>query len=333
MEVMRQRRRMPAVRRRSIQDCLEASISRVMTVFIWAISALTNSELGSPSAWYLTRIALASSVRSWVMSHRGLSGRKLGTRDVRCLHGESVKVDVVGLQDEADLQERGADLEQRRDAPGPVARDVVGAEADGRCCDLANKVGDVEAVEMSAAFWRYPNVEMDYRDVRTGRSLGYPSSPIKDEPETIQVGIPKPRIMRATMYMPTAGVSATTISNCGVIYTPCCENPWIRAPRIMIQLPPKMDHRRPNLSLTIGIKGSDRIAPSEYAAAMMPFKLPSGFPKSSRHSQSRRCFPSSPLPCDYSQSFQGSTICSALIICESKPDVSSMPMHVGKSIR
>ena len=40
-------------------------------------------------------------------------------------------------------------------------------------------------------------------EVITGRSLGYASSPINEEPETMQVGIPKPRIMRATMYMPT----------------------------------------------------------------------------------------------------------------------------------
>jgi hypothetical protein len=40
-------------------------------------------------------------------------------------------------------------------------------------------------------------------EVKTGLSLGYASSPINEEPETMQVGIPKPRIMRATMYMPT----------------------------------------------------------------------------------------------------------------------------------
>ena len=40
------------------------------------------------------------------------------------------------------------------------------------------------------------------RDVMMGRSLGYDSSPIRDEPETMQMGIPKPRTRRAKMYMP-----------------------------------------------------------------------------------------------------------------------------------
>lgn len=48
----------------------------------------------------------------------------------------------------------------------------------------------------------------------------------------------------------------------------------------MINDPPKMDHRRPNLSFTIGIKGSERIAPREYAAAMMPLSEPWGLSKS-----------------------------------------------------
>ena len=51
---------------------------------------------------------------------------------------------TVHSQDEADLQQRGANLEQRGNTPGPVALDVVGAEADGGGDDLADKVGDVE---------------------------------------------------------------------------------------------------------------------------------------------------------------------------------------------
>lgn len=46
------------------------------------------------------------------------------------------------------------------------------------------------------------------------------------------------------------------------------------APNTMMTDPPKMDHRRPNLSLTMGMNGSDKMAPSEYAAAMMPFREP-----------------------------------------------------------
>lgn len=52
------------------------------------------------------------------------------------------------------------------------------------------------------------------------------------------------------------------------------------APMTMMSEPPKMDHRLPNLSFTIGISGRDRMAPSEYAAAMMPLSEPWGLSKS-----------------------------------------------------
>lgn len=45
-----------------------------------------------------------------------------------------------------------------------------------------------------------------------------------------------------------------------------------------------MDHRLPNLSLTMGMKGKDMMAPSEYAAAIMPLSEPAGLSKST-HSQ------------------------------------------------
>lgn len=64
--------------------------------------------------------------------------------------------------------------------------------------------------------------------------------------------------------------------------SPCCEKPWINAPITMISEPPKMDHRRPNLSFTMGINGRDIMAPNEYAAAMMPLSEPSGFSKSTQ---------------------------------------------------
>ena len=47
-------------------------------------------------------------------------------------------------EDGADLEDRGADLEQRRDTPRPVALDVGGAEGDGRGENLADEVGRVE---------------------------------------------------------------------------------------------------------------------------------------------------------------------------------------------
>ena len=75
------------------------------------------------------------------------------------------------------------------------------------------------------------------------------------------------------------------------------------------QLPMKIAHLLPNLSLMIGTNGREQIAPREYMDPMMPCKAPVGWPKNS---------------------FQASTIWTALIICESKPDVISIPMHVGK---
>tara|TARA_R110002060_G_scaffold57775_1_gene67969 strand:- start:1146 stop:1478 length:333 start_codon:yes stop_codon:yes gene_type:complete len=44
-------------------------------------------------------------------------------------------------------------------------------------------------------------------EVMNGRSFGYESSPNIDEPDTRQKTIPNPRIMRATIYMPTAKLS------------------------------------------------------------------------------------------------------------------------------
>jgi hypothetical protein len=39
-------------------------------------------------------------------------------------------------------------------------------------------------------------------EVMIGRSLGYASSPSRDDPAMIQNGIPNPRMDRAAMYMP-----------------------------------------------------------------------------------------------------------------------------------
>jgi len=40
------------------------------------------------------------------------------------------------------------------------------------------------------------------REVMMGRSFGYASSPISDEPAMMQKGMPKPRMKRAPTYMP-----------------------------------------------------------------------------------------------------------------------------------
>jgi hypothetical protein len=45
------------------------------------------------------------------------------------------------------------------------------------------------------------------REVRVSRSFGWPSSPIKDEPEIIQNTIPNPSTIRAKRYIPTENIS------------------------------------------------------------------------------------------------------------------------------
>jgi hypothetical protein len=46
------------------------------------------------------------------------------------------------------------------------------------------------------------------KEVKVARSLGWPSSPIKEEPEIMHRTIPKPRIILATMYVATSNSSA-----------------------------------------------------------------------------------------------------------------------------
>jgi len=81
-QLMSMRRRMPAVRTRSMYERFECSSSICTVVCICANSALTNSDSGSPSPWYLARMLNASSLRSLPISQRGLSGMKLFSRDV-----------------------------------------------------------------------------------------------------------------------------------------------------------------------------------------------------------------------------------------------------------
>lgn len=77
---------------------------------------------------------------------------------------------------------------------------------------------------------------------------------------------------------------------------------------------------------------------------MMPLSEPSGLSKSrgaciarwlvvSRCTRTHAHTYSLTLSHSNLQVFHDGTICSALIICESKPEVSSMPMQVGKSMR
>lgn len=46
-------------------------------------------------------------------------------------------------------------------------------------------------------------------------------------------------------------------------YVPCMERPWMIAPTTEIAEPKKIDQRRPNLWLNVGMKGNAQIAPRE----------------------------------------------------------------------
>lgn len=66
--------RFPVVESNSIHLRFEFSISRWTVVWISSNSALTRALSRSPSAWYLTRISKASSLRSFDTRYLGLSG-------------------------------------------------------------------------------------------------------------------------------------------------------------------------------------------------------------------------------------------------------------------
>ena len=131
--------RIPFVLIMFIQDCFELSISILIVERICAISAFTRTESSSPSAWYLTKIAWASSYRSLLTSHLGLSGTKLGATLVAI----SKNCDEDS-QNEDNLQNGGAHLQQRWNSPTPVTREAGGSESDGCCCDRTNEIGRVE---------------------------------------------------------------------------------------------------------------------------------------------------------------------------------------------
>jgi hypothetical protein len=64
------------------------------------------------------------------------------------------------------------------------------------------------------------------KDVRVTRSFGWPSSPIKEEPEIIQKTIPNPSSIRANIYIPTSRRSALkTELLSGMDHLPFCANP------------------------------------------------------------------------------------------------------------
>lgn len=64
-EAIKTLRRFPDVSRRERQDCLEVSFSRDRVCSICANSAFTNSEVESPSAWYLKSDRHVRSYYTW----------------------------------------------------------------------------------------------------------------------------------------------------------------------------------------------------------------------------------------------------------------------------
>lgn len=64
----------PEVAISCFQPTLELSLSNSKVFSISTYSALTNSDVSSPSAWYFTKMAMASSPRPLEINHRGDSG-------------------------------------------------------------------------------------------------------------------------------------------------------------------------------------------------------------------------------------------------------------------
>jgi len=116
-------------------------------------------------------------------------------------------------------------------------------------------------------------------------SLGYASSPSIADPETIQKTIPKPRIILATIYIPTSKTLAWIRVDQAEVVIPCCEKHWRTAPTHWKADPMKIDQRRPNLWATQGTTGTAKIAPRLYAAEIIPSNSPAmayvGFPVAS----------------------------------------------------
>jgi hypothetical protein len=106
---------------------------------------------------------------------------------------------------------------------------------------------------------------------------------------------------------------------------PLTDSACMRDAMTMIHDPRKIDHLRPKRSFTYGTRGNANTAPRLYAADMIPRRAPLGWPKSiivSCHLN---------VVADHLQACHCGDICTVLIICESNPEVISMPIHVGSS--
>lgn len=63
-------------------------------------------------------------------------------------------------------------------------------------------ISEVPIAMVAARIWPIKYEELK-RDVRIGRSLGWPSSPMSEDPEMIAKRMPTPRSMRAIIYIAT----------------------------------------------------------------------------------------------------------------------------------
>ena len=191
----------------SIQDCFATSNSMWIVVSICAISALTNTESRSPSAWYLTKISKASSLLSLLIRKRGLSGRKL-REDQRLLSSRwslkvAYKIKVICTKEGQHCNKDGI-----RQPQSLLIFEV--------------------STTIPAAIKEPTNHDALNMEVMIARSLGYDSSPSIADPDTMQKTIPNPRIIRATIYMPAKPHQYWRIS--GRRHSQLTEKPWMIAP-------------------------------------------------------------------------------------------------------
>jgi hypothetical protein len=117
------------------------------------------------------------------------------------------------------------------------------------------------------------------REVMIGRSFGYASSPINDEPAMMQKGMPKPNNKRATTYIPAVRYQYD-VPGSSLVNVPLTDSACISDAITMIHDPKKIDHLRPKRSLMYGTKGSAKTAPRLYAAEIIPRSAPFGWLKS-----------------------------------------------------
>lgn len=158
---------------------METSRSVLITSRIWTISACARAELASPSAWYLIKIAAASSSLSREMRKRGDSGNRLELR----LTPRSSSPEELSQhsQDGADLDHGRADLQQGRDPPGPVVGNVRRPESDSRGKNLTDEVGRVEQRREDSTFLGVSKLSEQCRARDDGKQNSHPENQARND--------------------------------------------------------------------------------------------------------------------------------------------------------